>query len=261
MCLARQFVAAAFLSVCLREAHAQAIDDALPGTDSPYTARLARLASRWPAGRPEGEIASPVDLTCLATTDADSYVGTLRRALVQAPVEAVAAVLDDIAHYRELMPGATDIHVIPGSIDGHRFATSWEQRVPVFFLPNVRYELSHLVDRSRPGRVVYRYKLRRSDVLRASDGLVVLEALNAGLTRFTEYGFFETRPSAVPSSVIWRQSVRGAFRSATAIKLRAENPAWSYRDIARESERLEEAASALVEDCLATRHRHRLPEP
>ena len=240
--------------------HAQTVDDALPGPDSPYTARLARLASNWLVAGSAGEILPPVELTCLETANVDAYVGTLRRVVIQAPIETVEAVLNDIAHYREWMPGAVDVHVIPGSTSGNRFATSWEQRVPVFFLPNITYELSHVVDKSRTGVVIYRYKLRRSDMLLASDGIAILETLGPGRTRFTEYGFFRPRPSVVPASVIWQQSVKGAFRSAVSIKVRAENPGWSDGELSRESERLEESSSELVERCLADRHAHRLTQ-
>ena len=239
---------------------AQPITEALVGPDSPYTARLARIASGWPAARVEGEIVAPVELACLGTADVDAYVGTLRRARIRAPVEAVEAVLDDIARYREWVPGAVDVHVVPGSTDGVRFATSWQLKVPVFFLPDVTYELSHVVDKSRPGVAFYRYKLRRSQMLLASDGLVVLEALGPADTRFTEYGFFEPRAGVVPSSVIWRQSVRGAFLSAAAIKLKAEHPAWSDRQIATEGERLEQSAAAELERCVADRRQRRLPD-
>ena len=107
---------------------------------------------------------------------------------------------------------------------------------------------------------MYRYKLRRSKTLVASDGVAVLESLGSALTRFTEYGFFETDSSLVPASVIWRHAVKGEFLSAVAIKLRAEHPGWSYRQIANESERLALEADRRLEECVADRHQHRLAE-
>jgi hypothetical protein len=101
---------------------------------------------------------------------------------------------------------------------------------------------------------VYRYKLRHGDRLIASDGLVVLEGLGQGTTRFTEYGFFHPRSGPVPASVVWRESLRGAFLSIVGIELRAENPDWSYAQIAAEGERRLASNSARLERCLANRN-------
>jgi hypothetical protein len=163
-------------------------------------------------------------------------------------------VLDDLDHYKNLFPGTVDVRLVPGSKAAGRFATIWEQRVPVFFMPNVVYELSHVVDRSGPGRVVYRYKLRRGDRLKASDGMVVVESVGPRSTQFTEYGFFHPRSGPVPAAVVWRESVRGAFLANMAIKLKAENPDWSYARIGSEAERQLVSESAQVDRCLAGRH-------
>jgi hypothetical protein len=232
----------------------------LDGSESAYTERLARILMRWPPSRNDADSSAPVQLTCIATADAESYVGILRRAMVRAPIGVVESVLDDVAHYKDLLPGTVDVRVVPGSRQGNRFATAWEQRIPVFFLPNVTYELSHLVDKTRPGLSVYRYQLIHSETLVASDGMVVLESAGPNATRFTEYGFFDVRPSPLPASVVWRESVRGAFIANVAIKLKAENPAWSYPRIAAEAERLAGLEADRIEQCLGERHANRLDD-
>jgi hypothetical protein len=150
------------------------------------------------------------------------------------------------------------VHVLPGSRNRHRYITVWEQRIPVFFLPNVIYELANLVDKTTPGLRVYRYKLRGAGSMLASDGMVVLEALGSASTRFTEYDFFNAQWGPLPASAVWRESLHGAFVSDMAIKLRAENPRWSFERIATEAEQRFEAESERIEQCYQQRQRAEL---
>jgi hypothetical protein len=145
--------------------------------------------------------------------------------------------------------------VLPGSQNGHRYVTVWEQRVPVFFLPNMSYELANLVDKTTSDLRVYRYKLRRGGSMLASDGMVILEVLDSESTRFTEYDFFNAQWGPLPASAVWRESLRGAFVSDMAIKLRAENPRWSVEHVAMEAGHRFEAESEQMEQCY--RHRQR----
>ena len=177
---------------------------------------------------------------------------------IDAPLSATEKVLDDVPRYKDLFPDVVDVHVLPGSRDGQRYVTVWEQRVPVFFLPNVIYELANLVDKSTPGLRVYRYKLRRGGSMLASDGMVVLEALGLESTRFTEYDFFNAQWGPLPTSVVWRESLRGAFVSDIAIKLRAENPRWSVERVATEAAQRSKAESELLGDATGSgRQRNR----
>jgi hypothetical protein len=194
-----------------------------------------------------------VELTCLATSGQQHYVGMLQRMTIHAPLSVVENLLDDVSHYKDLFPGIEDVRVLPGSRLGNRYVTAWEQRVPVVFVPNLSYELDYLVDRVVPGRSVYRYKLRQGKDLIASDGLIVLEATGPQLTRFTEYDFFHARTGPLPAPLVWRESVRGAFLSDMAIKLKAENERWNYKRVATEAERLMVSESERIERCFAER--------
>jgi len=241
-------LAASGLGTC-----AQPVAERLDGPDSAYSGKLVQVLRRWPAGRLDTPGAGPVDLTCIATAEQEKYVGMLQRATIRAPISSVEAVLDDVAHYKDLFPDTVDVHVISGSRRGNRYLTSWEQRIPVFFLPNVTYELAYVVDKTTPGRSVYRYKLGRGDQLIASDGLVILEAVGPDTTQFTEYDFFHARAVPLPAQVVWREGLRGAFLSDVAIKLKAENPGWSYKRIASEGERLLAPEAERFERCFAQR--------
>jgi hypothetical protein len=233
-------------------------DEMLEGPDSVYTRWLADILMRWPASRPRSEGTETVQLTCVAATSDDGYVGMVQQMTVAAPLSAVEQVLDDVPRYKDLFPGVVDVHVLPGSLDGHRYVTVWEQRVPVFFLPNVIYELAHLVDKTTPDLHVYRYKLRRGGSMLASDGMVVLEALGSHGTRFTEYDFFNAQWGPLPASAVWRESLRGAFVSDMAIKLRAENPHWNVARVAAEASRHFESESERMEQCYRQRQRTEL---
>jgi hypothetical protein len=232
--------------------------ETLEGPDSVYTGWLADVLQRWPASRPGSDGTASLQITCVSTASDDGYVGMLQQMTIEAPLAAVERVLDDVPRYKDLFPGVVDVHVLPGSRNGHRYVTVWEQRGPVFFLPNVIYELANLVDKTTPGLRVYRYKLHRGESLLASDGMVVLEALGLESTRFTEYDFFNAQWGPLPASAVWRESLRGAFVSDMAIKLRAENPRWSVERVAAEAGPRFEAESERMEQCYRQRQRAEL---
>ncbi len=85
---------------------AQPVADKLAGPDSVYTEMLARIMARWPSTRREAVEPVGVHVACMATANAERYVGILRRARVKAPLSVVEAVLDDVGHYKELSPAA-----------------------------------------------------------------------------------------------------------------------------------------------------------
>lgn len=219
-------------------ASAQTYGEQLEGPDSLYTERLVRVLRLWSPRHLAKDAQRSVEMTCVATPGEDAYVGIVRRTAIHASLISVEEVLDDVAHFKDLFPGTADVQIVPGTHNGNRFATAWEQRVPVFLLPNVAYQLSHVVDKTTPGMGVYRYKLRHSGQLSASDGIVVLEAVSRNLTHFTEYGFFLPSSNLVPASLVWRESAKAAFLSNVSIRLKAEHPDWSYGRVAEESQRL-----------------------
>jgi hypothetical protein len=252
---ARALVAAAAVAAAAgvrADGPVHALDEDLGGPPSRYAGALLSAAQRreLPVAPDAGP--APVALRCVATPGDGKYVGIVQWMDVGAPVDAVDAVIADVGHYRDLYPGVADAREVPGSRDGNRWVTAWEQRVPVFFIPNTRYQLTTLVSRSA-ARVVYRYRLARRGELTSSDGLIVLEAAGAGRTRFVEYDFFNARWGLVPERLVWRESLRGAFGSDVALKLRAEHPAWSFKRIGAEVERLGREAEGLIERCAAHR--------
>jgi hypothetical protein len=236
-----------------RAGERHAPDEDLGGPVSRYADALRIVAVRGEVPAEAAPGASALHLTCVATPGDGKYVGIVQRMEIGAPLAEVEAILADVPHYKDLFPGLVDVREVPGSRDGNRYVTAWEQRVPVFFIPNTRYELTYLVSRVGEGRTVYRYRLARSGDLTNSDGIVVLEAAGPGRTRFTAYDFFNARWGVVPEGAVWRESLRGSFESDLAIKLKAEHPGWSYPEIAAEAERLRRSAGDELKQCLKRR--------
>ena len=222
------------------------------GFESAYGEYLTQVLRRWVPARSSGHPKS-LEIACVATPRAEGYIGMVQRMTIEASAGAVASVLDDVDHFKDLFPDTVDVRIVAGTRSGPRYVSAWLQRPPFFFMPDIAYELSHLVDKTMPGRWIYRYKLLRGDELIASDGLVVLDALGPTTTLFTEYDFFNGQWGLVPNSVVWQESLRGAFHSDVAVKLRAEHADWSYADIAKEAKRLTSAHSAQLAQCYEQR--------
>lgn len=216
---------------------------ALPGRagEAPvgrYQAFVDELQASWPALDQPGPEEPGLALTCFSTPGEPRYVGVRQEMVIQAGLAAVAAILDDISGYAALYPDCVSVTVVPGSRSGDSYRTAWERRVPLFFVANTRFTLRYDVDRSRPGRIAYRYRLEEPGRITESDGLVVLEGLADGTTRFVEYDFFEAGWGPLPISMVWTESLSGVFLSDSATRLKAERPAWSARQVQAEARRL-----------------------
>ena len=184
-----------------------------------------------------------VELQCIETPNNPFYIGLKQNLIIYSSLSAVEAVLDDVGHYKDLFPDFEDVHV--AAKDGNKWVVSWEQKIPVFFIPNIKYEVFYLVDKSLPGRRVYRYQFKGGDNLKYNDGVIVIENDPRGtsvspMTRYTEYDFYDADwgiLKTVAPGKIWKRSVGDIFLSDIAIKLKAENPDWSYEKIKEESEK------------------------
>jgi hypothetical protein len=240
------------------------IDEKLPGPESPYTAFVLDLIHRWtsegaPAwvreekARAPAPAANPVGLRCIETEGNRFYVGLEQFMTVSAPIERVAAILEDIDSYAKLFPGYDDVHV--SARDGNHLLTFWEQHIPIFFVPNVKYEVDYLIDSSSSDRRVYRYQLHKSAKLIKNDGMIVLER-DGQRTSYSELDFYDADwgiAKTFGADRVWTESVEGIYLSDVAILEKAENPAWSYEKIADESKKVLEAHP--VKPCLEHKFR------
>lgn len=222
-----------------------AIEGPLGGVESAYAPILTGKIHGWPPAEVQedaknpGTDGNPIRLQCIETPGNRFYIGLEQHMRVNAPIEKVAAVIDDFAHYKELFPDFDDIHVV--SREGNRILTFWEQHIPVFFIPNVKYEVIYLVDDSRPDRRIYRYQLAKENHIKKNDGMIVIEADGPTRTRYTEYDFFDADWGPLTTFApgkIWGNAVEGIYLSDLAIQLKSEHPDWSYKQIAKESRKV-----------------------
>jgi hypothetical protein len=94
------------------------------------------------------------------------------------------------------------------------------------------------MDHSNSSRVLYRYQLKNSSSLKASDGIIVLEATSPSQTRLTEIDFFDADYGilkVLAPGKIWSDSIHDIYISDMAVKLKAEHNDWSYESIAKQA--------------------------
>ncbi len=216
------------------------VGEKLDGPQSAYTTLLLQILKNWPPKHIDYGLQGdgPINIRCIETAGNPLYIGLEQFMEIDAPFERVAAVLDDFAHYKDLFPDFEDIHVV--SQDKNKFVLFWEQHIPVFFIPNVKYEINYLIDSSVPSRRVYRYQLRKSENMRNNDGMIVIEKREAR-TRYTEWDFYDADwglLKTVAPGRIWKESVEGIYLSDAAIRLKAEHPDWDYPKVKKESKKM-----------------------
>jgi hypothetical protein len=215
------------------------IDAPLEGPPSVYTPLMIDLLKNWPPQDVDFSkpLPQPVMARAYQTPGNGFYIGAVQWMKIDAPLVRVEAALDAFEQYQQIFPDYKDIHVV--SRDDNKILTSWEQRVPFFLAPNVKYTMIYLVDKSSPIRKVYRYKLEASKDLKVDDGVIVIEADGANSTRYTEYDFFDANwgiAKTLAPGRIWKDSIGGLIVSDYGIKFKAEHPDWANSKVLKESE-------------------------
>jgi hypothetical protein len=253
-------VAGSLLGIGLAGAAERALNSDLGGVPSLYTPILSQLLqspARLDNTAPPSS-SKPLELRCWTTAGDDLYVGVGQSMRIQAPFARVEAILDDIDHYKDLFRDFKDIHVI--TRDGGLLHTYWEQKVPLFFIPNVKYEMTYLIDASSPDRRIYRYQLSNPSDVKQSDGFIMIHKEDEGFTRYVEYDFFNAEWGAAKvlgKDKLWREAVEGFAVSDQAIKLKAENPTWPSEKVRSESGHF--IPKNLIQDCVEGRKPFVLP--
>ncbi len=229
----------AFVSSFVAHAASNVAAD-LGGVHSIYTEPLFELLSTIVKAPTDSSVSTePIRLQAWVTPGNELYIGLEQRMSIEAPLAQVQAVVADINHYKDLFPGYKDVHIV--SQDQNQIVTYWEQVIPMFFVPNAKYEMIYSVDSSEPVRRVYRYQLKKASVLKASDGFVVISKNGENKTSYVEYDFFDAEWGAAKimgRDKIWMDAVEGIALSDLAIKLKSENTGWSHEKARSESARL-----------------------
>jgi len=218
------------------------IESKAPQTiESFYSPRICNVLKSWPpADIPAApESGNPLWMRGVRKAGDDSYVGVEKRMLIHAPLAKVTALMKDFDHYKDRITDLKKVEVL--SHDGNRLVTKWETKSPVFFVPNTKYELVWTIDESQASRAVFRFQLRQSNHLKASDTLIVLEA-KGDATLLTTFDFFQLDLGVVGAFAtvkkVWTKSFEGLYHGDIALKAQLEHPDWSARQIDKEAERL-----------------------
>lgn len=184
-----------------------------------------------------------VKLNCLETEGRKYFIGVVQNMKVKAPIQVLTEVVSGIGSYAELFPGYAAIREV--SREGSRVLTYWEQKIPVFFVPNVSYEMDYDLRLEDPSLKIFRYKLHQPGDLKESDGFIILKKISDSETRYLEIDFFDANWGVLEvfaPSRIWTDSVEGLYLSDLAFLLKAEHLDWSNR---RCREAAEKALKAL----------------
>lgn len=220
------------------------IDAKLEGPTSPFTDVVIELTKSWPKGREFCRYETQplqIQMVKIPTADRNYYVGFKKCMEIRAPLSAVARVIEDVEHYEQLFPGDKRVRIL--AKDRNKTTLAWERVIPVFFVPNEKYQLDYLSAAVGPGVKMYRTQLKQGDRLRFSDALVVIEAKGPNLTLYSDYEFYEADYgiglfgiNAVGSKEIWKESLRGSYLSLLSIRFKSENQDWDYKRIEKASE-------------------------
>lgn len=212
--------------------HVWAQSTGLGGVESRYSTQIERLANE---ALKDPVTHGPLELRCWTTPGDDYYVGVEQRMEIGAGLRSVATIMDDMNHYKDLFPGFEDIHI--SGREGGSIFTFWEMRIPIPFVPNIKYEMIYKVGSPSDSQRLYLYQLRAPGKLTASDGFVVLSGDGANNTHYIEYDFVNAHWGAAKifgARKLWKTSVEDIVLADVAIKLKAENPAWTYARVRRE---------------------------
>ena len=221
-------------------AQAHSIDQKIEGAlESPYTAKIIELILGW--GEidfpPAPETGEPFWIEGIRTKGNSNYIGLRKRIFIHASPVQVLAILEDFSSYPDVFPGVQKVKSL--SQDGNETTTSWVRDRPLFFVPKVKYEQTY-VSQEIGERSFLRYQLRSGNTVSHSDGVIVVEAVTGG-TYVTSYDFFEGNfglAKFFAENKIWEDTFKGFERADFALKMKAENPDWSPKQIESQADSL-----------------------
>ncbi|MGZ3787380.1 MAG: hypothetical protein ACXVLQ_02590 [Bacteriovorax sp.] len=167
-----------------------------------------------------------IGLTCLETNESKLYIGLWHGLAINSKLLEAAKVLEDFEKYSEVFEGIENSKVIKKT-DSDKWIVEFENKSPVFFLPNIHYQMEYALSPVTNGRL-YKYHLStlyQQNNITFSDGLILLKEEN-GKTKFYELDFFNANwgvAGKIAGSNIWRDSVKELAVSDFELKFKAEN--------------------------------------
>jgi len=236
------------------------VDTPLEGVQSPYSAQLIKLVKNWKSQQSTARDDGPlIAVTCFETLGNPYYIGMLQEQKIHADFDAVVKVLDNMNNYQSLFFDFKDIHVM--SHDRNKSVSYWEQKSPVFFVANIKYEMIYLVNQVSTKLKIYRYQLKEAGKLKADDGVIFVEKITPRLTSLKEYDFWDADWGILKSTMprkIWPENIKGNLLSNLSIQFKAEHPDWDYKRIHKEAEK--SLDSIKWKEAIANKVKFQIPE-
>lgn len=224
-----------------------------PVTD--YTRWLEREERHYTPGRRTGGD-TPYTLQCYRHPDRPFYIGTKAVLPIKAPIADVQRIFEDVAGYPDIFFGFEGIKLTGKTDEG--FVVAWHRPVPVFFIPDLRYEVVYRAGKTSPTQKILRFQMKEKvDLLKGLDGMIVLEATGDKTTLLTQYLFLDGRYGPLETfdpGKIWTDGVRDFSLANLGVKTRAENPKLERGPLRAAIEKAYSAEQ--VETCIATKTLH-----
>ncbi|MBF0361743.1 MAG: hypothetical protein HQK49_12070 [Oligoflexia bacterium] len=257
-------------------------DSDLGGIDSPYSEKWQQVFSSTDSFPIKNSNSLLLDLRCITTADNDLFIGVEQRMDINAPISKVFSIISDFKNYQNLFPGFKDIHIV--SNDRNRYLLHWEQIIPIFFIPNIKYEMIYQINpipitttatvttttttiavatksasktesttttnTSEKKSWLFRYQLKNRGTILNSDGFIYIREKDANTTEYWEQDYFDAKwgvAKVLGKDRIWKDAVTDLAISDFAIKIKAENPDKEYKIIQQDAQKM--AATAAENAC------------
>jgi hypothetical protein len=129
-------------------------------------------------------------IRCFQTPGNDTYIGVEREYIIHAPYENVVSELDRFENYGQLFPEMKKVEVSEKNNDWVK--VNFEQKAPLFFVPNTKYALKYQQITCGKDCKIYRFKLQNGNNLKFSDGfMMVTKKDDSSTTKITINTNFE----------------------------------------------------------------------
>ncbi|MBX7231623.1 MAG: hypothetical protein K1X29_06010 [Bdellovibrionales bacterium] len=229
----------------------------LGGVKSEYSEPLKKILLKW-IHQPEVEKPSPtkgsnaIEITCWSHAKDSLYIGVEQRMVIQAPLAEVSAILQDFNNYKKLFEDFADVHEV--SREGKKIITYWEQKIPIPFVPNIKYNMIYFIQEISPDSTYFLYQLLKSGKITFSDGFIFLKKITENKVLYIEYDFFNAQwGSAKIFGVkkLWQDAVKSLALSDLAIKVKAENKDLDSKNVLKKSKSL--LNNKQMEECFANK--------
>jgi hypothetical protein len=165
-------------------------------------------------------------LTCIETSDDHLYIGLWHGLEINTALKNVTTVIEDFNNYHDFFEGIEESK-IQKKVALNQWEVLFENKSPVFFVPNVHYQMNYIVN-PLDGGVIYKYHLSnlfQQKSITFSDGMIFLKEEN-GITKFYELDFFNANwgiLGTIAGANVWNDSVKELVISDLELKFKSEN--------------------------------------